>query len=194
MRPGCCGASGPGTGWHEPDSHVDRASDEQIVAILRACRSARDALIVLLMARAGLRRGEALGLRRSDVHLLADSAALGCAVSRSHVHVVRREDNPNGAWAKSRRPRVVPLDFVTVQAFDVYEFERMRVPRAGARLRLRAGELVPGAAGGADAAGTRSTIWWPRRPGGPGWTRWSGRTSCGMRSAAASLMPDAAST
>jgi len=115
---------------HEPDTHVDRASDEQIVAILRACRSARDRLIMLLMARAGLRRGEALGLRRSDVHLLADSIPLGCAVTRAHVHVVRREDNPNGAWAKSRRSRVVPLDFVTVQAFDVYEFERMGVPQA----------------------------------------------------------------
>jgi hypothetical protein len=73
---------------------------------------------VLLMARAGLRRAEVLGLRRSDVHLLADSRVLGCEVARAHLHVVRREDNPNGAVAKSRRQRVVPLDFVTVQAFD----------------------------------------------------------------------------
>jgi integrase len=43
------------------------------------------------------------------------------------VHVVRREDDPNGAWAKSRRRRVVPLDFLTVQAFDSYQFERMAV-------------------------------------------------------------------
>jgi integrase/recombinase XerD len=41
-----------------------------------------------------------------------------------------REDNPNGAWAKSRRQRAVPLDFLVVQAFDTYEFERMRVPQA----------------------------------------------------------------
>ncbi|HSZ28322.1 MAG TPA: tyrosine-type recombinase/integrase, partial [Pseudonocardiaceae bacterium] len=114
----------------EPETVVDRASDEQIVALLRACRSARDRLVVLLMARAGLRRGEVCGLRRSDVHLLVDSRMLGCEVSRSHLHVVRREDNPNGAWAKSRRARVVPLDFLVVQAFDAYEFERMRVPAA----------------------------------------------------------------
>ncbi|MEV0051960.1 hypothetical protein AB0H34_15820 [Saccharopolyspora shandongensis] len=44
----------------EPETTVDRASDKQIVALLRACRSARDRLIVLLMARAGLRRGELL--------------------------------------------------------------------------------------------------------------------------------------
>ena len=114
----------------EPETAVDRASDEQIVALLRACRSARDRLIVLLMARGGLRRGEVCGLRRSDVHLLVDSRRLGCEVARAHLHVVRREDNPNEAWAKSRRQRVVPLDFLVVQAFDVYEFERMRVADA----------------------------------------------------------------
>ena len=115
---------------HEPDRPVERAADADIVAVLGACRSARDQLIVLLMARAGLRTGEMLGLRRSDVHLLADSRALGCEVGRAHVHVIRREDNPNGAVAKSRRQRVVPLDFAVVQAFDTYEFERLRVPRA----------------------------------------------------------------
>ena len=116
----------------EPETPVDRASDEEIVALLRACRSARDRLLVLVMARAGLRRGELCGLRRGDVHQLADSRTLGCEVARTHLHVVRREDNPNGAWAKSRRQRVVPLDFLVVQAFDSYEFERMRVPAAAA--------------------------------------------------------------
>ena len=114
----------------EPETAVDRAGDGEIVGVLRACRSARDRLIVLLMARAGLRRGELCGLRRGDVHLLVDSGALGCEVARAHLHVVRRENNPNGAWAKSRRQRPVPLDFLVVQAFDTYEFERMRVPQA----------------------------------------------------------------
>jgi integrase len=92
----------------EPETAVERAQDEEIVAVLRACRSARDRLIVVLMARAGLRRGE---------------------VARAHLHVVRRE-NSNGAWAKSRRQRVVPLDFLVVRAFDTYQFERMRTPEA----------------------------------------------------------------
>lgn len=113
----------------EPETGVDRASDEEVVALLGACRSARDRLMVLLMARAGLRRGELCGLRRGDVHLLLDSRPLGCAVARAHLHVVRR-DNVNGAWAKSRRQRTVPLDFLVVQAFDAYELERMRVPDA----------------------------------------------------------------
>src|SRR5258708_35157527 len=82
------------------------------------------------MARAGLRGAEPLGLRGSDVHLLADSRRLRCEIARAHLHVVRGEDNPNGAIAKSRRQRAVPLDFVTVQAFDSCEFERMAVPAA----------------------------------------------------------------
>ena len=150
------------TGWrvrarhrlHETERPVGRAADADIVALLGGCCSARDRLIVLLMARAGLRRGEALGLRRSDVHLLTDSRELGCEVARAHLHVVRRDDNPNGAVAKSRRQRAVPLDFLVVQAFDSYEFERMDVPAAasgdfvfvnlfraplGAPMRLRRG-------------------------------------------------------
>lgn len=114
---------------HEPDAGVDRASDAEIVALVSACGSARDRLIVLLMARAGLRRGELCGLRRSDVHLLTDSAVVGCGVSRAHVHVLRR-DNSNGAWAKSRRQRAVPLDSLLVQAFDAYAFERLEVREA----------------------------------------------------------------
>jgi site-specific recombinase XerD len=115
---------------HEVEKPVERAADADIAAVVTACRSARDRLIVLLMARAGLRRGEVAGLRRSDVHLLGDSGPLGCDTPRAHVHVVRRGDNPNGAWAKSRRQRVAPLDFLTVQAFDTYQFERMSVPGA----------------------------------------------------------------
>lgn len=115
---------------HEPETVVDRAADVEIVAMFRACRSARDRLIVLLMARAGLRRGELTGLRRSDVHLLVDNASLGCLVEGAHVHVHRRA-NSNSAWAKSRRSRVVPLDFVTVQALDQYVAERHQIQAAG---------------------------------------------------------------
>lgn len=107
----------------EPESPVDRATDEEIVALVRACHSARDRLIVLLMARGGLRRSEVAGLRRSDMHLLLDNRSLGCSMDGAHVHVKRR-DNANGAWAKSPRGRAVPIDFLLVQAIDQYAAER----------------------------------------------------------------------
>ncbi|KOG52059.1 recombinase XerD [Streptomyces griseoflavus] len=112
-----------------PKRPVDRASDEEIVAMLRACRSARDRLILLLMARAGLRRGEVVGLRREDIHFLMDSSPLGCLIPRSHLHVVRRQ-NVNGAWAKSIHSKPMPVDFLLVRAYDQYVFERATVPAA----------------------------------------------------------------
>lgn len=113
----------------EPETAVNRASDEEIVALLGVCRSARDRLIVLLLSRVGLRRGEAVGLRRGDVHLLPDNRGSGCTIDGAHVHVVRR-DNVNGAWAKSRYSRAVPVDFLVVQAIDHYVVERQSCPAA----------------------------------------------------------------
>src|SRR5260370_38064244 len=88
----------------EDESPVDRARDVEITALLRSCLSARDRLVVLLMARAGLRRGEMCGLRRCDIHLMPDSRELGGEGPGAHLPVVRRA-NPNGAGAKSGRPR-----------------------------------------------------------------------------------------
>jgi len=113
----------------EPQTAVDRASDAEVVALLQACRSARDRLIVLLLMRLGLRRGEAVGLRRADMHLLPDNRAHDCSITGAHLHVVRRA-NPNGAWAKSRNPRAVPLDFLVVRATDLYLLERDELPEA----------------------------------------------------------------
>jgi integrase/recombinase XerD len=107
----------------EPDAPVTNATDEEVLALLGACRSARDRLIIVCLARAGLRRGELCGLRREDVHLVVDARHLGCTVEREHLHVQRRE-NPNGALAKSRRVRVIPVDSLVVLAFDHYAVER----------------------------------------------------------------------
>lgn len=116
---------------HEPRDRIDRVTDEETVALLRACRSARDRLIVLLLTRAGVRRGELVGLRRADMHFVLDARALGCQVPGSHLHVVRR-DNANGAWAKSRNSRAIPGDALLVQSHDQYVIERAAVPAAGA--------------------------------------------------------------
>ncbi|WUV46693.1 site-specific integrase [Nocardia vinacea] len=114
---------------HEPQTDVDRASDEEVVALFRVCRSARDRLVVLLLARVGLRRGEATGLRRCDLHLLPDNSAHDCPTTGAHLHVVRRP-NLNGAWAKSKYSRAVPLDFLVIRAIDLYLLERDEQPAA----------------------------------------------------------------
>ena len=121
--PGLQYAARPRHRLSETETTVCRASDAEVLGLLRACRSARDRFIVMIMARAGLRSGEVTGLRREDMHLVPDAIALGCLVPGAHLHV-RRRDNPNGTWAKSRRPRPVPVDELLVLAYDTYWFER----------------------------------------------------------------------
>jgi integrase/recombinase XerD len=114
----------------EPDSPITNATGEEVADLVRAARNARDRFIVIAMWRMGLRRGELAGMRRSDIHFVPDASRLGCGINGTHLHVVRRT-NPNGAWAKSRRQRVVPADWLTVQAHDQYVTERDRIDPAG---------------------------------------------------------------
>lgn len=110
----------------EPDSPVVNATDEEVAAVVRAAQHARDRFIVIAMWRLGLRRGELVGMRRSDVHFVPDASQLGCGFRGTHLHVIRR-DNPNRASAKTRRQRIVPADWLTVQAYDQYVTERARL-------------------------------------------------------------------
>ncbi|MEV7115214.1 tyrosine-type recombinase/integrase [Streptomyces anulatus] len=110
----------------EPETDIDRASDEEVVAMFLACRSARDRLTVLLLSRVGLRPGQTAGLRRSDPHMMKNCRALGCDVEGPHLHIIRRQ-NENNAWSKSKKSWVMPVDFLVVQAVDQYALERHEI-------------------------------------------------------------------
>jgi integrase/recombinase XerD len=96
---------------------------EEWEALLRAAGCWRDRFLLVVLWFSGLRIGEALGLRRSDLHLMTSATELGCAVPGAHLHVVPRE-NVNGARAKGRRERVVPLAHYVVSYYDLYLDER----------------------------------------------------------------------
>lgn len=108
---------------------VQMCTLEEWEALLRAARSWRDRFLLVLLWFSGLRIGEALGLRRSDLHLMASASELGCATPGAHLHVVPRE-NVNGAAAKVRRERVVPLAHYAVSYYDLYLDERERCRQA----------------------------------------------------------------
>jgi hypothetical protein len=78
-------------------------TDEEIDVPLGLARHDRDKFLIQLLSQTGMRIGEALGLRREDMHLLPDSRVLGCRHEGPHVHV-RRRLNANGAFAKARQP------------------------------------------------------------------------------------------
>lgn len=130
--------------WHARPRHRLRSarrgrpatvSLEQFARLMAACRTWRDRSILALLGRAGLRRGEAVTLRLSDVHLAESSREVGCAESGPHLHVRRREDL-DGDAVKSIDPRIVPADDLVVFCLDRYLLERAAVPEAAGCDRL----------------------------------------------------------
>ncbi len=103
---------------------------EQLRRMIELACNARDRFLIALLGCTGMRIGEALGLRREDMHLLSDSQDLGCAIKGPHVHVRRRRDNANKALAKARRPRSIPVTGDLVGFYSDYRHERDRIEQA----------------------------------------------------------------
>jgi len=97
---------------------------DRVAELVAAAGNTRDRFLVALVAMTGARIGETLGLHRTDMHFLADSHILGCAVGGPHLHVQRRPDNANGALAKSRFPRSIPVPEEAVGLYADYAHER----------------------------------------------------------------------
>lgn len=99
-------------------------SDEQVTAMRSRAATARDRFLLRVLHDGGPRIGETLGVRTEDVHLLPNSRSLGCSVAGAHIHVNRRTDNQNGALAKSRRQRHLPVADVFIADYRDYQHER----------------------------------------------------------------------
>lgn len=84
-----------------------RLTPEQVLQLVKECRLLRDAFLVVLLYNTGLRIGEALGLRHVDID-----------VSDKVFWVVPREDNENGARAKSGRVRGVPVHEYVIKMYE----------------------------------------------------------------------------
>jgi integrase/recombinase XerD len=111
-------------------SEPQAANLDEYVAMMAVAGTVRDKLLITVLALTGLRIGQVLGLRRSEMHLMANSRAVGCSVPGPHVHVVRREENENFALSKRRRELVVPAHPWVVGVYAAYCAERDRVPAA----------------------------------------------------------------
>ena len=81
--------------------------DADVERLLAACDTLRDRLLLTLLREAGLRIGEALGLRHEDID-----------ARRGEIAIVARE-NANGARAKSWDRRV-PVSAATVRLYSDY--------------------------------------------------------------------------
>lgn len=96
-----------------------------VKALIGECRNSRDVFLLAVLATTGLRRGELLGLRLSDLHLLPTSAVLNCPAEGPHLHVRPRE-NSNGARVKNGKPRIVPVSRALIQLYEHYRIDRDR--------------------------------------------------------------------
>lgn len=112
--------------FRDVEKAPESLTPDEIAAVMRVLTHWRDRLLVALLTSTGVRIGEALGLRREDMHLLSTSAALGCSMRGPHLHV-RRRINANGALAKSREPRSIPVTTDLVEQYAEYQHERSNV-------------------------------------------------------------------
>lgn len=79
-----------------------RLKPDQVLTLIKSCCLLRDAFLVTLLYNTGMRIGEALGLRHTDIDL-----------SERVIWIIPRHDNQNGARAKSKRTRGIPvLDYI----------------------------------------------------------------------------------
>lgn len=107
-------------------------SVEEVCSLVNACANARDRFIIDALYGTGLRVAELCGLHLSDLHFVPSAVHLGCKVGGAHLHVVRREDNENGALAKSIYPRVIPVARDVVRSHNAWRAERDSVVEAAA--------------------------------------------------------------
>jgi integrase/recombinase XerD len=82
---------------------------EEVTVILAACGRLRDRFLLALLAETGMRVGQALGLRHSDF-----------VSRRREVAIVARDDNANGARAKTLAGATVPVSAALVRLYSDY--------------------------------------------------------------------------
>lgn len=82
---------------------------EEVTTILAACERLRDRFLFALLAETGMRIGQALGLRHADF-----------VSRRREVAIVPRDDNVNGARAKTRTATTVPISAPLVRLYSDY--------------------------------------------------------------------------
>lgn len=79
---------------------------EQVQTLIAACNRVRDQFLLCLLYESGMRIGQALGLRHEDIQSMDNL-----------IHIEPRDDNANGARAKSQHPYIV---HVTKELMGLY--------------------------------------------------------------------------
>jgi integrase/recombinase XerD len=94
----------------EPKTFPGTLTTEQIKQLVKACSRQRDKFLICLLHESGVRIGEALGLRHEDIH----------TGGSNEIHIIPRDNNANGARAKSSSSRVVHVSKELMTLYSDY--------------------------------------------------------------------------
>ena len=94
---------------------------EQVEALIDACTHTRDRFLLTLLFQTGMRIGQVLGLKHADL-----------SVEDGSLQIVSRDDNPNGARAKTRNSYVIPILPEVMQLYTDYLIEDLGALEADA--------------------------------------------------------------
>ncbi len=92
--------------------HPKTLKVEQVEALIDACTHIRDRFLLTLLFQTGMRIGQVLGLKHADL-----------SVEDGSIQIVPRDDNPNGARAKTRNPYSIPALPDVMQLYTDYLIE-----------------------------------------------------------------------
>lgn len=88
---------------------VKTLTHEQVLQLIDACTQTRDRFLLTLLYETGMRIGQVLGLRHSDIK-----------VEDGQIQIVPRSDNANGARAKTRKSYIIPVDVAPLNLYTDY--------------------------------------------------------------------------
>jgi len=91
---------------------IKTLTSEQVQEVFKACTHIRDKFLLALLYETGMRIGQALGLRHSDI-----------SVENGKISIIPRDDNANGMRAKTRSAYIVPAKTDLMQLYTDYLIE-----------------------------------------------------------------------
>jgi len=100
-------------------SLIKTLTSEQVQAVFKACTHGRDKFLLALLYETGMRIGQALGLRHSDI-----------SIENGKINIIPREDNANGMRAKTRDSYTIPAKTNLMQLYTDYLVEDLKVLEA----------------------------------------------------------------
>ncbi len=97
----------------EPQTFPGTLTQEQIKQLVEACSRKRDKFLICLLHESGVRIGEALGLHHEDIRTSGSN----------EIQIIPRDNNANGARAKSNSWRVVHVSKELMTLYSDYLIE-----------------------------------------------------------------------